>query len=113
MSHMADLSGNYTSDTLKELNQPYNKDYDSIQPYNAYDRTYAQFACDWETEFVQEEGQHYKRFMEKRAPSIDNDTTQETKEVTESSHTKMTWFKSIKSYIQLNYTRKTSRILLP
>jgi hypothetical protein len=94
---------------MNELNQPYNKEYDSIQPYNAYGFTYAQFMCDWETEFVQEEGQQYKRFMEKCAQekmkvqslSLDNNTAQETKEVP-ILPAKLSWLKSIQSYMKLN-----------
>ena len=109
MSRVTELSGNYTFDTMNELNQPYNKEYDSIQPYNAYGFTYAQFMCDWETEFVQEEGQQYKRFMEKCAQekmkvqslSLDNNTAQETKEVP-ILPAKLSWLKSIQSYMKLN-----------
>lgn len=51
----------------EELNQPYNKEFDSIEGFdslNIFKQRYANFNCDWKTELISEEGQGYFRVVE-------------------------------------------------
>ena len=93
----------------EELNQPYNKEFDSIEGFdslNIFKQRYANFNCDWKTEFISEEGQGYIRVFEtlKREKDLRLHLQPVNEEKKPELHTKDV--KSIVSIITSNFTKR-------
>lgn len=91
----------YAQEVMDELKKPYSKEMDSLQPFDLrtpFQGSYANFNADWETEFISEEGQGYKRVVE----SLKKEKSEQDKRIEEEMY--------IQSHVQYEREQQSEQI---